>query len=209
VWTNTDLKPNAHGSMLLKNERVQWNISNTVALPTGAQAHATIACLSASLWHRCFLLGPPQVIGIDHTVSFISKHRHTLWKPQEATMFFCVLDCWLVVTRHVYSVSPATGHLATGFLAFPLFLSKFWNGSQVQSCYCMLLMQPSRSILIKLIPILWRKPDYLSFQIIHFTTNQNIRISLSVWSYCFVTPKHLHFYTTLTARTSGRSLGTL
>jgi hypothetical protein len=43
---------------------------------------------------------------------------------------------------------PATGHLDTGFLGFPLSLNKCWDGSQVPSCYCMLLMQPSRFKLI-------------------------------------------------------------
>jgi hypothetical protein len=47
---------------------------------------------------------------------------------------------------------PATGHLDTVFLGFPLSLSKYWDGSQVPSCYCMLLMQPSLSKFIKITP---------------------------------------------------------
>jgi hypothetical protein len=39
-----------------------------------------------------------------------------------ATIFFCLPDCWLVVS--VYLEGPATGHLDTGFLGFPLSLSK-------------------------------------------------------------------------------------
>jgi hypothetical protein len=47
---------------------------------------------------------------------------------------------------------PATGHLDTGFLGFTLSLSKCWDGSQVSSCYCKLLMQPSLSKFIKITP---------------------------------------------------------
>jgi hypothetical protein len=57
-------------------------------------------------------------------------------------------DCWLEVSMH--PEGPATGHLDTGFLGFPLSLSKCWDGSQVPSCYCGLLMQPSRLKLIEI-----------------------------------------------------------
>jgi hypothetical protein len=36
--------------------------------------------------------------------------------------YFCLPDCWLVVSMH--PEGPATGHLDTGFLGFPLSSSK-------------------------------------------------------------------------------------
>jgi hypothetical protein len=36
--------------------------------------------------------------------------------------YYCLLDCWLVVS--MYPEDPATRHLDTGFLGFPLPLSK-------------------------------------------------------------------------------------
>jgi hypothetical protein len=61
---------------------------------------------------------------------------------------YCILSPEIINKAYVNQVrktwgSPATGHLDTGFLGFPLSLSKCWNGSQISSCYCMLLMQPS------------------------------------------------------------------
>jgi hypothetical protein len=42
-----------------------------------------------------------------------------LGKPRGFTIFFRVPDCWLVVSMH--PEGPATGHLDTGFLGFPVF----------------------------------------------------------------------------------------
>jgi hypothetical protein len=41
----------------------------------------------------------------------------------KAPVFFCLPDCWLVVSMH--PEAPATGHLDTGFLGFIQSLSKF------------------------------------------------------------------------------------
>jgi hypothetical protein len=60
---------------------------------------------------------------------------------------------------------PATGHLDTGFLDFPLSLSKCGDGSQIPSCYCKLLMQPSLSKFIKIIPC-YMATKLVNFQII-------------------------------------------
>jgi hypothetical protein len=50
------------------------------------------------------------------------------------SIFFHLPDCWLVVSMH--PEGPATGHLNTGFLGFPLSVSKCWDASQVPGCYC-------------------------------------------------------------------------
>jgi hypothetical protein len=50
-------------------------------------------------------------------------------------------DCWLK-----FSMQPeglAIGYPDTGFLGFPPSLSKFWDGSEVPSYCCVLLIQPS------------------------------------------------------------------
>jgi hypothetical protein len=44
----------------------------------------------------------------------------------------------------LYPEGPATGHLDTRFLGFPPSSNKCWVGSQVQSCYSVVLMQSSR-----------------------------------------------------------------
>jgi hypothetical protein len=100
-------------------------------------------------------------------------------ETQEATIFFCWPDCWLVVNTH--PEGPATGHFDAGFLCFRLSWSKCWDGCQVPSCYCMLLIQHSRFKLIKITPLLWRPLNYLTFQIIISTyINQKIKITLSL-----------------------------
>jgi hypothetical protein len=71
-------------------------------------------------------------------------------------------DCWLEVS--VYPEGPATGHLDTGFLGFPLSLSKCWDGSQISSCYCVLLMQPSRLNIIKIKLPCWQRHKNYFFQ---------------------------------------------
>jgi hypothetical protein len=67
---------------------------------------------------------------------------------------------------------PATGHLDTGFLGFPLSSSKCWDGSQIPSCYCMLLMQPSLSKFIKISPCS-RAAKLVNFQIISTLSNES------------------------------------
>jgi len=48
------------------------------------------------------------------------------------------------INNYYRRAESSNGHLDTGFLGFPLSTSKCWDGSQIPSCYCMLLMQPSR-----------------------------------------------------------------
>jgi hypothetical protein len=58
----------------------------------------------------------------------------------------------------VHSEGPATSHLETGSLMFPLS-----SISQVPSCYCELLMQPSRFKLIQIKPpLLSKSPNCFS-----------------------------------------------
>jgi hypothetical protein len=79
-------------------------------------------------------------------------------------IYFCSPDCWLEVSMH--PEGPATGHLDTGFLGFPLSLSKCWDGTQVPSCYCVLLMQPSRLKFIKIKLPCWQSHYNYIFKII-------------------------------------------
>jgi hypothetical protein len=77
---------------------------------------------------------------------------------------------------------PAIGHLDTGFIGFPLSSSKCWDGSQIPSCYCMLLMQPSLSKVIKITPCC-RATKLVNFQIISTLSNESwnkILLSLSL-----------------------------
>jgi hypothetical protein len=53
------------------------------------------------------------------------KQRHTCTHVRENLgqgIFLTLPDCWLVVSMH--PEGPATGHLDTGFLGFPLSSSK-------------------------------------------------------------------------------------
>jgi hypothetical protein len=50
------------------------------------------------------------------------------------------------------------GHLVTGFLGVPVSSNKCWDGSQIPSCYCMLLMQPSKFQTHQNYPLLWMSP---------------------------------------------------
>jgi hypothetical protein len=81
---------------------------------------------------------------------------------------------------------PATGHLDTGFLGFPLSSSKYWDGSQVPSCYCMLLMQPSLSKFIKITPCC-RATKLVNFQIISTLSNDSWNQILPSLSQAFTT----------------------
>jgi hypothetical protein len=86
-----------------------------------------------------------EYLGILSDVLLLSiKQQHTSQGNLRPWDFcnFCLPDCWLVVSMH--PERPATGHLDTGFLGFPLSSSKCSVGSQIPSSYCMLLMQPSR-----------------------------------------------------------------
>jgi hypothetical protein len=81
---------------------------------------------------------------------------------------------------------PATGHLDTGFLGFPLSLSKCWDGSQIPSCYCKLLMQPSLSKFIKITPCA-RATKLVNFQIKSTLSNESCNNILPSLSQAFTT----------------------
>jgi hypothetical protein len=121
---------------------------------------------------------------------------------QGICVIFRLPDCWPVVSMH--PEGPATGHLDTGFLGFPLSSSKCWDGSHVPSCYCMLLMQPCVCKFIKIIPC------YGCCQITWFYKllwdNQKFKITLSVWNHLLSLCLHFHIISFI--RTSGLSLGT-
>jgi hypothetical protein len=99
---------------------------------------------------------------------------------------------------------PATGHLDTGFLGFPLSLIKCWDGSQIPSCYCMLLMQPSLSKFIKITPCC-RATKLVNFQIISTFSNELWNKILPSLSQAFTTHHHNVFTPILPL--SGRQAG--
>jgi hypothetical protein len=73
--------------------------------------------------------------------SSIKPTAIALEKSRGLLYFFRLADCWLMVSKN--PEGPATGHLDTCFLGFPLFLRKGLDGFQFISYYCMLFMQTS------------------------------------------------------------------
>jgi hypothetical protein len=98
---------------------------------------------------------------------------------------------------------PATGHLVTGFLGFPLSLSKCWDGSQIPSCYCMLLMQPSLSKFIKITPCS-RATKLVNFHIISTLSNESWNKILPFLSQGFTT-RHHNVFTPILPLSEGRA----
>jgi hypothetical protein len=98
---------------------------------------------------------------------------------------------------------PATGHLDTGFLGFPLSLSKCWDASQIPSCYCMLLMQPSLSKFIKIAPCS-RATKLVNFQIISTLSNESWNKILPSLSQAFTT-HHPNVFTPILSLSEGRA----
>jgi hypothetical protein len=98
---------------------------------------------------------------------------------------------------------PATGHLDTGFLSFPLSLSKCWDGSQIPSCYCKLLMQPSLSKFIKITPYS-RATKLVNFQIIWTLSNVSWNKILPSLSEAFTT-HHPNVFTLILSLSEGRA----
>jgi hypothetical protein len=104
---------------------------------------------------------------------------------------------------------PATGHLDTGFLGFPLSLSKCWDGSQVPSCYCVPLMQPSRIKCIKIKLPCWQSHyNYIFKVILNLKSKFRGPLSQATASKHSNAFTFTHFHFTLIRRTSGRSLRT-
>jgi hypothetical protein len=96
-----------------------------------------------------------------------------------------------------------TGHLDTGFLRFPLSLSKCWDGSQVPSCYCTLLMQPSLSKFIKITPCS-KATKLVNFQIISTHSNESWNKILPSLSQAFTT-HHPYVFTPILPLSEGRA----
>jgi hypothetical protein len=63
-----------------------------------------------------------------------------LGKRYEISQILLFAECWLEIST--LPEDPTTGHFDTGFLGFRLSLSKYRDGSQVLSFYCVLLMKP-------------------------------------------------------------------
>jgi hypothetical protein len=99
-----------------------------------------------------------------------STPRLTGWLTVSRNVTLTLTHCWLVVSMH--PEGPATGHLDTGFLGFPLSLSKCWDGSQIPSRYYKLLMQPSLSKFIKITPCC-RATKLVNFHIISTLNNES------------------------------------
>lgn len=72
-------------------------------------------------------------------------------------LLVCLPHCWIEVDAD--PEGPATGHVDTGSVGFPLSSSEFWDGFYVPSCYSLLLMQTSRFILIKIKPFALEVPE--------------------------------------------------
>jgi hypothetical protein len=88
-------------------------------------------------------------------------------------------------------------------LQFPLSLSKCWDGSQIPSCYCMLLMQPSLSKFIKITP--WsRATKLVNFQIISTLSNESRNKTLPSLSQVFTT-HHPNVFTPILSLSEGRA----
>jgi hypothetical protein len=98
---------------------------------------------------------------------------------------------------------PATGYLDTGFLGFPLSSSKCWDGSQIPSCYCMLLMQPSLSKFFK-IPPCSRATKLVNFQFISTFSNESWNKTLPSLSQAFTT-HHPNVFTPILSLPEGRA----
>jgi hypothetical protein len=97
----------------------------------------------------------------------------------------------------------ALGHLDTGFFGFPLSLSKCWDCSQVPSCYCMLLMQPSLGKFIKIIPCC-RATKLVNFKIISTLSNESWKKILPSLSQASTT-HHPNVFTPILSLSEGRA----
>jgi hypothetical protein len=129
-------------------------------LPSHLRLHRCVVGLLYLLMVRCGVL-------FEVRAEFLNN-IYTSFGFKGVTISFRLPDCWLVASMH--PEGPATGHLDTGFLGFPLSLNKCWDGSQIPSCYCMLLMQPSLNKFIKITPCC-RDTKLVNFQIISTLSN--------------------------------------
>jgi hypothetical protein len=99
----------------------------------------------------CFLWGTNWIL-IQNCEETQSLKKKCLITKQQRTVP-CI--------RHIHS-----WEMDTGFLGFPLSLSKCWDGSQVPSCYCVPLTQPSRLKFIKIKLLCWQSHYNYIFKII-------------------------------------------
>lgn len=94
-------------------------------------------------------------------------------KPQTTYTFFCLPNCWLVVSMHrEILLQPA---ILTHVLLVCLSSSKCWDSSQVPSCCSMVFMQPFKSKLIKITLSLRNLQNYLPSLIMSFYYHKLIR----------------------------------
>jgi hypothetical protein len=99
---------------------------------------------------------------------------------------------------------PATGHLHTGFLGFPLSLNKYGDGSQVPGCLYMLLMQHCLCKFIKITPIAVGWLIDLTFQITSTFSNNSIKQNSAPLSQAFTT-HHPNVFTVILSLSEGRA----
>jgi hypothetical protein len=122
-------------------------------------------------------------------------------------VLFEVRNKFLITFRRastsMHPEGPATGHLDIGFLGFPVSLSKCWDGSQIPSCYCKLLMQPSLSKLIKITPCC-RTTKLVNLQIISTLSNESWNKILPPLSQAFTT-HHPNVFTPILSLSEGRA----
>jgi hypothetical protein len=110
-------------------------------------------------------------------------------------------DCWLV--SQYASGRSCDRPSRHRFSWFPLSLSKCWDGSQIPSCYCMLLMQPSLSKFIKIAPCS-RATKLVNFQIISTLSNESWNKILPSLSQAFTT-HHTNIFTPILSLSEGRA----
>lgn len=77
-------------------------------------------------------------------------------------LFYYLSDCWLAECASGRSCDRSSRHRFSWFRSD--LKQKRWF--QVPSCYCMVLMQPSRFNLIKVTPLIWKPSKSFSFKII-------------------------------------------
>jgi hypothetical protein len=110
----------------------------------------------------------PSVKNMRIIISGKVSHLNLLSVKLTAHMLGKPWGCYIISSARLLASSryvsmhpegPATGHLDTGFLHFPVSGCSF----QVPSLNCMLPMKPSTFTLIKNMPFLWRPLNYFSF----------------------------------------------
>jgi hypothetical protein len=134
-----------------------WRAIESLVIAFGKSIYCNLKCLSPLVLHNLISSVVIQCAFLEAWTSF--------W------YVIYLSSSWYVSSR------TYDRHIILGF---PVSSSKCWNGPQVVTCYCVLLVQPSRSVIIKIAPrpLLWRPPNHF----FHFTTsssqNQNFAVCL-------------------------------